>query len=198
MDNTCFYSEPSISLTLMWNEWSQHENPRAHVDWCLAFRNAALPNKALEACAHILQQMLCSFVHQQFLHMFPFVSFSPNRKLFWVVIDFILWKANNFRIFKLKGTWGPLFQTLILRTRTITYRKLKTSKLQIKCSFLTTFSYLLKQACTQRGQIAHNPRWLTFGIFNSVSREEICIPQEKPGQTSCIPFLFVPIIKPQP
>lgn len=136
------------------------------------------------------------FTNNSCICFLPFVSFSPNRRLFWVVIDFILWKPNNFRIFKLKGTWGPLFQTLILRMSKIAYRKLKTSKLQINCSFLTTFSYLLKQACTQRGQNAHNPRWLTFGLSNSVSHEEICIPQEKPGQTSCIPFLFVPIIKP--
>lgn len=177
----------------MQNEWFQHKNPRAHVDWGLTFRNAAFLNHWKLELTSYSECCVPVFTNNSCMCFSPFSSSSPERRLSWVVIRSILRKANNFRIFKLKGTWGPLFWTLILRKRTMKYRKLKTSKLQIKCSFITLFSHLLKQACTQRGQNAHNPRRLTSGTSNSRSREEICIPQWKTWASQLYSFPVAPI-----
>ena len=135
-------------------------------------------NKALRVSMHsgfiLKTQFLCFTTIPACAFPFPSSS-SPEKRPCWVVTHFILFHlraSSNFRSFKPKGTWAHLWRCLTWRKRKLMDRELKTNKLQIKCSFITTFSPLFQQACPQRDWNVPVTGLPTPGTSNSILREK--------------------------
>lgn len=135
-------------------------------------------NRALRVSMHsgfiLKTQFLCFTTIPACAFPFPSSS-SPEKRPCWVVTHFILFHlraSSNFRSFKPKGTWAHLWRCLTWRKRKLMDRELKTNKLQMKCSFITTFSPLFQQACPQRDWNVPVTGLPIPGTSNSILREK--------------------------